>query len=137
MSSPPNLAFCSTGLCGGGTVRAGHRLREPGNLLLARSLARQRELSIRLSLGASRRNLLRQLPLREPSSRACRGRQRNRCRHSGLAAALRVRVPNALPIQQVPPVDAQTLLFALGLTLITVHRLRRLLLHCGRAGMLV
>ena len=29
-------------------------------------------------------------------------------------------MPNALPIQQVPPVDAQTLLFALGLTLITV-----------------
>ena len=89
------------------------------NLLLARSLARQKEFSIRVSLGANRRNLLRQL-LTESTLLGLAGG----AGAIGVAAAtlplLSRLVPHGLPIPEVPPLDVRMLLLALGLTLITV-----------------
>ncbi len=89
------------------------------NLLLVRSLARQKELSIRVSLGANRRSILRQL-LSESLILGLTGG----VGAIGVAAAalplLARLVPHGLPIQEVPPIDIRLLLFALGLTVITV-----------------
>jgi predicted permease len=107
------------GLCGAALCVLIIACANLANLLLARALARQRELSIRLSLGASRRNLLRQLL----SESVLLGLAGGACATGVAIAALPLLsrlVPNALPIQQVPPVDLQMLLFALGLTLLTV-----------------
>jgi predicted permease len=108
-----------TGLCGAALCVLVIACANLANLLLARSLARQRELSIRLSLGASRRNLLRQLLTESLLLGLVGGASATAVAIAALPLLARL-VPNALPIQQVPPVDAQTLVFALGLTLVTV-----------------
>jgi predicted permease len=107
------------GLCGAALCVLVIVCANLANLLLARSLARQRDLSIRLSLGANRRNLLRHL-LTESVLLGLAG---GACATGVAIAALPLLsrlVPSGLPVQQVPPVDVQMLLFALGLTLITV-----------------
>jgi predicted permease len=107
------------GLCGAALCILVIACGNLGNLLLARSLARQRELSIRLSLGASRRNLLRQLL----SESLLLGLAGGACATAVAVATLPLLsrlVPNELPIQQVPPVDIHMLLLALGLTLLTI-----------------
>jgi putative ABC transport system permease protein len=89
------------------------------NLLLARSLAKEKELAIRLSLGANRRHILRQL-LSESALLGLAGG----AGAIGLAALamplLAQLVPNALPVSQVPPIDSRMLFFALGLTMLTI-----------------
>jgi predicted permease len=107
------------GLCGAALCILVIACGNLGNLLLARSLARQRELSIRLSLGASRRNLLRQLL----SESLLLGLAGGACATAVAIATLPLLsrlVPNELPIQQIPPVDIHMLLLALGLTLLTI-----------------
>ena len=107
------------GLCGAALCILVIACGNLGNLLLARSLARQRELSIRLSLGASRRNLLRQLL----SESLLLGLAGGACATAVAIVTLPLLsrlVPNELPIQQVPPVDIHMLLLALGLTLLTI-----------------
>ena len=89
------------------------------NLLLVRSLARQKELSIRISLGANRRYLLRQL-LAESFILGVAGGVGAVGVAAGILPLLSRLVPNALPIQEVPPVDVRLLLVALGLTAITI-----------------
>jgi predicted permease len=89
------------------------------NLLLVRSLARQKELSIRVSLGANRRTILRQLLTESLILGVVGG-----LGAVGVAALvlplLSHLVPTALPTQEVPPIDMRLLLLALGLTAITV-----------------
>ena len=89
------------------------------NLLLVRSLARQKELSIRVSLGANRRYILRQL-LSESLLLGVAGGIGAVGVAAGVLPLLSRLVPTALPIREVPPVDLRLLLLALGLTAITV-----------------
>ena len=107
------------GLCGAALCVLIIACANLANLLLARSLARQRELSIRLSLGASRRNLLRRLLSESLLLGLAGGIGATGVAIAALPLLSRL-VPNRLPVQQVPPVDLQMLLFALGLTLMTV-----------------
>jgi predicted permease len=107
------------GLCGAALCVLVIVCANLANLLLARSLARQRELSIRLSLGANRRNLLRHLLTESLLLGLAGGASATGVAIAALPLFSRL-VPNALPVQQIPPVDLQMLLFALGLTLITV-----------------
>jgi predicted permease len=107
------------GLCGAALCVLVIVCANLANLLLARSLARQRELSIRLSLGANRRNLLRHLLTESFLLGLAGGVSATAVAISALPLLSRL-VPNGLPVQQVPPVDLQMLLFALGLTLMTV-----------------
>ena len=89
------------------------------NLLLVRSLARQKELSVRISLGANRRYIVRQLL----SESVMLGVVGGACAVGLAFAALPLLsrlVPNALPIAEVPPLDIRMLLFALCLTALTV-----------------
>jgi predicted permease len=108
------MALCGAALCM--LVIACANL---ANLLLVRSLARQRELSIRLSLGANRRYILRQL-LSESLILGVAGGVGAVGVAAGALPLLSRLVPNSLPIQQVPPLDFRMLLFALALTIITV-----------------
>lgn len=89
------------------------------NLLLVRSLARQKELSIRISLGANRRYIVRQLLAESTILGIIGGAAAVGLAFAALPLLSRL-VPNALPIAQVPPLDVRMLLFALGLTAITV-----------------
>jgi predicted permease len=89
------------------------------NLLLARSLARQKELSIRLSLGANRRHILRQLLTESLLLGSVGGASAIGVAAAALPLLSRL-VPNGLPIQQVPSMDVRMLLLGLGLTVITV-----------------
>jgi len=107
------------GLCGAALCVLIIACANLANLLLARSLARQKELSIRLALGASRRNLLRQLLTESLLVGIAGGASATGLAIAALPLLARL-VPNALPVQQVPPVDVEMLLFALSLTLITV-----------------
>jgi predicted permease len=107
------------GLCGAAICVLIIACANLANLLLARSLARQRELSIRLSLGANRRNLLRQLLSESLLLGLAGGASAIAVAIAALPLLSRL-VPNELPMEQVPPVDLQMLLLALGLTLITV-----------------
>ena len=107
------------GLCGAALCVLVIVCANLANLLLARSLARQRELSIRLSLGANRRNLLRHLLTESLLLGLAGGASATAVAIAAMPLLSRL-VPNGLPVQQVPPVDIPMLLFALGLTLITV-----------------
>jgi predicted permease len=107
------------GLCGAALCVLIIACANLANLLLARSLARQRELSIRLSLGANRRALLRQLLSESLLLGVVGGASATSVAIAALPLLSRL-VPDGLPVQKVPPVDPQMLLLALGLTLITV-----------------
>jgi putative ABC transport system permease protein len=108
-----------TALCGASLCVLIIACANLANLLLARSLARKKELSIRVSLGAHPRQLLRQL-LSESLLLAFAGAAGAIALASAILPLLSRLVPNDLPIDQVPPVDLRLLLFALGLTILTV-----------------
>ena len=89
------------------------------NLLIARALARQKEISVRLSLGASRGQLIRQL-LVESTVLSLAGGAAGILLAFGMTRGLLAFVPaegNPLLIRPVP--DARILLFTLGVTILT------------------
>jgi putative ABC transport system permease protein len=107
------------GLCGAALCVLVIVCANLGNILLARSLARERELSIRLSLGANRRNLLRHLFTESVLLGLAGGASATGAAIAALPLLSRL-VPSRLPVQEVPSVDVEMLLFALALTVITV-----------------
>ena len=88
------------------------------NLLLARAMARRRELSVRAAMGAGRERLVRQM-LTESLILAVLGGALG-VLIANLSLPLLVRlVPVSLPIAEVPSVDLRVLLFAIVLTCAT------------------
>jgi predicted permease len=85
------------------------------NLLLARTVARQKELSVRLALGAPRSRIIRQL-LTESFLIAAAGALVGVLISKWLGGSLRWLVPaSTVPEMLRPPIDAGVLLFAAGL----------------------
>ena len=108
------------GLCGAALCVLVIACANLANLLLAVRWPGRRELSIRISLGANRRSILRQL-LSESFILGHGWRRRcNRRRGRRVAVAFALGTQLRLPTQQVPPMDVRMLSFALGLTAITV-----------------
>ena len=116
---PNQSRLLLTALCGAALCVLVITCANLANLLLARALARQKEFSIRVSLGANRRHILRQL-LSESMLMGLLGGAGAIGVAAGALPLLSRLVPTALPVQEVPPVDIRLLLFALGLTVITV-----------------
>jgi predicted permease len=89
------------------------------NLLIARALARQKEISVRLSVGASRRQLIRQL-LVESMTLSVIGGAVGIVLAFALTRALLALVPaEGNPLLISPSPDARILLFTLGITILT------------------
>ena len=107
-----------TALCGAGLCVLVITCANLANLLLTRSLARQKEFSIRVALGANRRHILRQL-ITENVLLGLAGGVGATLIAVGALPLLSRLVPSSLPLQQVPSVDARMLLIALGLTAVT------------------
>ncbi len=88
------------------------------NLLLARALARRRELAVRTALGVGRERMVRQL-LTESLILALGGGSLGvLLAFAGLPLLARL-VPNALPIAEVPAIDLRVLAFAAMLSIAT------------------
>jgi predicted permease len=88
------------------------------NLLLARAVARQKELSVRLALGASRSRIIRQL-LTESFLIAAAGALIGLLISQWLAGSLRWLVPaSSVPEMLRPPIDTGVLLFTASLAFV-------------------
>jgi predicted permease len=88
------------------------------NLLLARGLARQRELAVRAALGAGRERLLRQLVTESLVLAVAGGVLGMLVAFSALPLLTKL-VPDSLPIAQAPSVDVRVMDFAALLTALT------------------
>ena len=88
------------------------------NLVLARSIARQKELATRVALGAGRGRMIEQL-LVEQLATALVSAMAGVLVAAWLLRALLALIPNALPRQADIQLDTHVLAFALGLALIT------------------
>jgi predicted permease len=88
------------------------------NLLLARALARQKELDVRAALGAGREQLVRQLAT-ESLALACVGGLLGVAAAQAALPLFARLVPNALPIAGAPAIDLRVLGFAALLTALT------------------
>ncbi len=89
-----------------------------GNLLLARGLARRRELAVRAAMGAGPERLVRQMLTESLLLATFGGALGILLAIAAMPLAVRF-VPNALPIADVPEVDLRVLLFAAVTTMMT------------------
>lgn len=88
------------------------------NLLLARAMARQKELAVRAAIGAGRERLVRQM-VTESLVLAALGGALGVLVAAGAVPLLARLVPDSLPIAQTPSLDFRVLLFAALLTFMT------------------
>ena len=89
-----------------------------GNLLLARAVARERELAVRAALGAGRERLVRQIVTESALLSAIGGVAGVLVAIAAVPMLTRL-VPTNLPIAQQPTVDLRVLAFAAALVLLT------------------
>jgi predicted permease len=88
------------------------------SLLVARALARRRELAVRTALGAGRERLIRQLVTEGFVLAALGGALGMGASRAALPLLVKL-VPTALPIAQQPSLDLRVMLFALAVTAAT------------------
>lgn len=88
------------------------------NLLLARALARQKELAVRAALGAGRERMIRQM-LTESLTIATAGGALGVLIAAAAMPLLTLLVPNRLPTAEMPAIDLRMLFVAAALTTIT------------------
>ena len=88
------------------------------NLLLARAIARRREMAVRIALGAGRERVLRQL-LTESLVVTATGGVLGLALAAATVPILSRLVPTALPIAEIPSMDVRVLAFTMTLTMMT------------------
>jgi predicted permease len=88
------------------------------NLLLARALARRRELAVRTAIGAGRERMIRQLMTESLMLAAAGGTLGVLIAFAAVPLLSRL-VPATLPLATEPAVDTRVLLFALALSIVT------------------
>ena len=88
------------------------------NLLLARALARRRELAVRTAMGAGRERMVRQLVTESLLLALVGGAIGVAIAYAAVPLLNRL-VPTALPLASEPTVDLRVLLFAIALTVVT------------------
>jgi predicted permease len=89
------------------------------NLLLAKATAREKEMGVRTSLGASRWRVVRQLLIESTLLAMCGAVVGGLCAYAGIKSLVPLLPPTLLPAEVVISLNGPVLLFALVLTVVT------------------